>query len=361
MRIGIDCRLAGPDHAGIGRYSAHLVRELLQLSPSTDWVLFCSNSAQADFLLEGSRAEHVDVVLEPSRHYSLKEQLTVPAAFTKAKLDILHVPHFNVPLLYGKPFVVTIHDLLWHAQRGQAVTTLSPWAYWAKYLGYRAITNHAIGAAKKIFVPSEEIKRTVSHYYPNAKEKIIVTYEGVELRKPERLTQAVPKNYLLFVGSLYPHKNIAVILKALQSLPDLHLVLVGSRSVFSKDVQQLVQLLDLEQRVHFFGRASEGELHTLYQHAKALVQPSFSEGFGLTGIEAMAAGTPVIASDIPIFHEVYQDAALFADPHRPAQFVEAIKQLSQRRQTLTARGKQVIKRYSWKTMAELTFAAYSQH
>ena len=358
MRIGIDCRLAGPDHAGIGRYTAELVNNLLSVSISIEWVLFCSIQQQAKYLIGSNKSQQVRAVICTIQHYSLAEQFVLPWIFYQEKLDLLHVPHFNVPLAYRKPYFITIHDLLWHHHRGQQVTTLHPWMYWLKYLGYRLVASQAIKTAKHIFVPSEEIKQILHQFYPTVQNKIEVTYEGVSLEPPQTLRKSLPNNYLLFVGSLYPHKNIAVVLKALQKIPKLNLVLVGSRSVFSAQVQALVTSLDLENRVTFFGRATEGELHSLYKNAQALVQPSLSEGFGLTGIEAMAAGTPVIASDIPIFHEVYQDAALFCQPYDPKSFVQAIQQLPKRKKDLRTRGLKLSKQYSWQKMANATLSAY---
>lgn len=360
MRIGIDCRLAGLDHAGIGRYTAQLVRLLLSQRSSFDWVLFCSNQTQADYLLDKNTNQNVRVVFCPIKHYSLAEQAWLPWIFYRERLDLLHVPHFNVPFVYHKPFVMTIHDLLWHHHRGQTVTTLHPWIYWFKYFGYRLVTTLSILKTKHIFVPSKEIFDTLLQYYPSAKNKTEITYEGVSLSPSVKLHQPVPNNFLLFVGSLYPHKNIVVVLKALQQLPKLSLVLVGSRSVFSQQIKQLVTTLDLDKQVVFFGRASDGELHTLYQKAQALVQPSLSEGFGLTGLEAMAAGTPVIASDIPIFHEIYQDAALYCQPHDPQSFVRAIKQLATQRRALIAKGRHQSQKYSWEKMTQQTLTAYQR-
>lgn len=360
MRIGIDCRLAGPDHAGIGRYTAQLVRVILSKPSSVEWVVFCSNQAQADYLLDKNINQNVRVVFCPIKHYSVAEQVWLPWLFYREKLDLLHVPHFNVPFAYRKPFVITIHDLLWHDYRGQSVTTLQPWIYWFKYFGYRLVTTLSIRMAKHIFVPSKEVFDTLLQYYPSAKNKIEITYEGVSLSPPAKLRQPLPNHFLLFVGSLYPHKNIVVVLKTLQQLPKLNLVLVGSRSVFSQQIQQLVATLDLERRVVFFGRATDGELHTLYQKALALMQPSLSEGFGLTGLEAMAAGTPVIVSDIPIFHEIYQDAALYCQPHDPNSFVQAIKLLTTQRKSLIAKGRRQSQKYTWEKMAQKTLTAYQQ-
>ena len=108
MRIGIDCRLAGLQHAGIGRYTAQLVLHLIRSRSNVEWVLFCQSREQADEFIGKSPVANVRVVLAKVSHYSIAEQLYLPWIFYREQLDLLHVPHFNVPLLYLKPFVVTI-------------------------------------------------------------------------------------------------------------------------------------------------------------------------------------------------------------------------------------------------------------
>ncbi|PIR62307.1 MAG: hypothetical protein COU65_04145, partial [Candidatus Pacebacteria bacterium CG10_big_fil_rev_8_21_14_0_10_42_12] len=133
-RIGIDCRLSGVRNAGIGRYVSNLVHELLPLSKSeVTLVLFFYDEVQQAEVLGRDVPENCEVVLAPVQHYSFSEQLRLPTIFRKAKIDLLHVPHFNVPLFYQGKYVVTIHDLLWHERKGRAVTTLAPTVYWLKY------------------------------------------------------------------------------------------------------------------------------------------------------------------------------------------------------------------------------------
>lgn len=360
MRVGIDCRLAGKNHAGIGRYTQELVTRLVKQHPDHSWVLFFSSKDQAQEVL-GDVFDSVEIVYISSRHYTISEQVEVWLAVKKANLDLLHVPHFNIPLLTFVPLVVTIHDLLWHEQRGGAVTTLSGWKYWIKYLGYRVVTQVAVWKAQTIIVPAETIKETIESYYPGTSKKIVVTYEGASdsfllskkiLKKPE-------KN-LVFVGSLYPHKNVALVVQALIDLPGYSLSIIGSRSVFRERLEKLVTALALQKRVHFLGFQADQEVARVLSTAHALVQPSISEGFGLTGIEAMAAECPVIASRIPIFSEIYKNAAVLFNPHEVSDFVLAVKKLEQNevRKIHIQRGLELSGRYSWDTMATKTFAVY---
>lgn len=359
MRIGIDCRLSGNAHAGIGRYIENLIVRLPQLAPDITWVFFFYDQAQVPTF--ATKSENLELRFAPIKHYSLAEQLSLPSYFNEAQLDLLHIPHFNVPLTYQGKLVITIHDLLWHEYKGLLVTTLNPLAYWVKYAAYRFITTHAIAQALTIFVPSETVKQTLLRYYPSTHSKITVTTEGVSGDfKPTSQTPLL-NHELVYVGSLYPHKNVEVVLKALTQLPAWKLHLVGSRTVFQDRIKKRVRDLQLDSQVVFHGPLSDQALTTLLHHSTALIQPSLSEGFGLTGVEAMSAGVPVIASDIPVFREIYQDGALYFNPHHDPELVSLLKNLtSATLATIGKKGGRVSARYSWDVMAKRTLAAYRQ-
>lgn len=363
QRIGIDCRLAGTHHAGIGRYIENIVRRCTR-DTRFEWVLFFQNNRQANTVLPGKNA-HVKRVYVPIRHYSLLEQIMLPFLFWRERLDLLHVPHFNIPLLYPKKIVVTIHDLLWHEHRGTSVTTLPAWQYWLKYSAYKVVTSIALRRARGIFVPSKTVKKILTQYYPKSDPKIVVTPEGVEdvyMRPTSKIThnQLIEKK-LVYTGSLYPHKNVKLVIQALTFLPEFTLAIVGSRTVFQENMRQFVQQQGVQKRVQFLGYLTDDELLKLYRKSYALVFPSLSEGFGLPGLEAMAAGLPVVASDIPIFREVYAEAAAFFDPRSVAELVETIRTLEPSRSLLQAAGRKRVEKFNWDTTAQLTVSEYERH
>ncbi len=360
QRIGLDCRLAGEQHAGIGRYTQNLVQRLVT-NQQYYWVLFFFSKKQANEILGDQKnlPTNVEIIITPVRHYSLKEQLVLPIIFNQARLDLLHIPHFNIPIFYSGKIVVTIHDLLWHEQRGSHVTTLPSWQYWLKYGAYQFTVKQAVNRAKKIFVPSETVAKIVKKYYPNIKTKLVTTYEGIaDSFLSTKIEKKPTKNQLVYTGSLYPHKNIEVVFRALKKLPEFNLKLVGSRSVFQQETMKLAKKYQVENQVEFLGRLSDQQLIELYQESYALVFPSLSEGFGLPGLEAMAVGLPVIASDIPIFQEIYQDSAAYFDPNSAEELVEKIRILGPSRAILAKTGKKLITKYSWSTMADTTLAIY---
>jgi glycosyltransferase involved in cell wall biosynthesis len=374
IRIGIDCRLAGRRHAGIGRYIQNLVIRLPKIAPQVDWVYFFADQQHGEEVLaslDETYRKKISIVFAPYRHYSLVEQMKMPQIFRRANLDLLHVPHFNVPLRWKGNTIVTIHDLLWHEYKGTEVTTLPQWQYWMKYGMYKQTVKHAVQTAKHIIVPAKTIQDTVLRYFPKVKSKITVTTEGIddsfwsELKKapPKKTNITSPANEktFIYVGSLYPHKNVKLVIDALSQLPEYQLLIVGTRNVFQTQLSTYVQQKKLEHQVKFLGYVPDEELLPLFQRCTALVQPSFSEGFGLTGVEAMAARLPILASHIPIFKEIYQDAAEYFDPSSCESFITAVHALEKAdRQNVIEKGYALAQKYSWDTMAQDTWNVYQK-
>ncbi len=356
MKIGIDCRLSGISHAGIGRYIENLISRLPDENPDIEWVYFYRSQDQ---ILK--KWKNVKYVAAPIRHYTFQEQLQLLSIFNQEKLDLLHVPHFNIPIMYPGKLVVTIHDLLWHQQKGTQVTTLKPWQYWGKYAGYKMVASQAINKADKILVPTNTIKKTLQQYYPGTKSKITVTHEGVDQRllKYKNIKVKKKPNSLIYVGSLYPHKNVEIILKALQELPQWKLTVVGSRDVFQQKLSKKAEELEVSSQIKFAGYLTDKDLAREIITSTALIQPSLSEGFGLTGIEALSLNTPLIASKIPVFKEIYQDAAIYFNPKSSDELVKQIKQISKLK-PVKDKMKKITDKYCWDEMTRETLKAYQQ-
>lgn len=358
MRIGIDARLAGSAHGGIGRYTEELLRNVT-VSREHHWMVFLHHKGQLPWL-ETRTEKNVEVVYAPIRHYTLQEQVVLPRVFSDAKVDLLHVPHFNVPLLYQGKIVVTIHDLLWHERRDRNATTLSPLMHLLKYRAYKFVAETAIRRAAKVIVPTEHVKQIVKLF--TTEKYIVVTPEGISdayRTGAEHAERLYP--YIVYTGSLYPHKNVTYVLDILEQMRELHAVIVSGRSVFHTTFWSEVMKRKLEQRVHIESSMGDDAVASLYVSAVALVFPSFSEGFGLPGLEAMACGCPVLASDIPVFREVYQDAAMYIDPHDPTTAVRELKQLLQEpklKLVYQRKAETVLRMYSWKHMAQQTLHIY---
>lgn len=366
MRIGIDVRLWGTQHAGIGRYTEELVRNLHKVDKENSYILFCRKKDLKDIPV---KKEWRKVVVDVP-HYTLREQVVLPFIFSRQKLDLLHVPHFNVPVVYSRAFVVTIHDVLWHEVKGPTVTTLPAPLYATKYFGYKVVVANALYKAEKIIAPSVTVKEDLLKRFRLPDEKVVVTHEGFSVKKPlgeKKSIEILEKHkikapYLLYVGNLYPHKNVGAVVAALKLMNNPpRLVVVCGRSVFWKRFKKFVERENAEGFVKLVGYVSDEELAALYKNAEAFVFPTLSEGFGLPGLEAMAYGTPVVCSDIPVLREVYGDAALYFNPKDANEIANAVMRVyasGKLRSELVARGKEQVKRYSWLKMAEETLRVY---
>lgn len=384
MRIGIDARMSGPAHAGIGRYVENLIKELSK-NKNLELVLFVRKSNQA-IRQSGNQA----IVEADIPHYSLAEQFLMPGIIKKAQVDLMHFPHFNIPVFYTGKYVVTIHDLIKHASRGMETTTRTPWLYWLKYLGYKFVFRQAVKRAVKILVPSQWVKKQLIEIYGLPEDKVVVTYEGVG-EKFQHSAFSLPrgkagiqhsaqvlskykisKPFIIYTGSLYPHKNIERLIQSISAigrsapggkLVKISLVISCARSVFWERLKKEVQELDAEKFVNLVGFAPDEELAVLYTQAEAFVFPTLSEGFGLPGLEAMACGCPVVCSDIPVLREVYGEAAEYFDPYDISDMAEKIKRVTGDQATkdrLRNDGLEQVKKYSWAKMAKETLKVYGE-
>lgn len=367
MRIGIDARLGGSKHAGIGRYVEELLRGVVAIPSNHTWVVFCESRQQFPWLegLAQRSGNNLEIRVTPVRHYTLREQVLMPIAFLAARLDLLHVPHFNVPLIYRGKLVVTIHDLLWHEVKDHRATTLPPWLHGLKHRAYKLVAERAIRKASVVIVPSKEVKRKLLVLSPRVTVEVV--YEGVTPTEPSSTYRpaSLKDPFILYVGSLYPHKNVESVLRALKLLPKYTLVVCSSRTVFSEKFVNTAKRIGVQDRLRMLGYVSDADIAALERRTVALVQPSKSEGFGLTGLEALCNGAPVLASDIPVFREIYGELALFADTTSPRALADALLQLEQEqshwRQKIAVGRADLLNKYNWPTMAQRTLALYERN
>lgn len=368
MRIAIDARLFGLEHTGIGRYVKKLVEGISSSDSPHDFIFFVRPPHHHEI----KSTQKCQVVVADIGHYTLKEQFVLPKLITREHVDLVHFPHFNVPFLYRAPFIVTIHDLLWHNVLGFSVTTLDPLRYAVKYLGYRLVVRHAVSTAEKIIVPSLWVKKELEERFKLPDEKTVVTSEGVDRNfsgnLPSLLQPEITQPYLVYTGSLYPHKNVLTLLKALSLInqkltPKMTLVLVSTRSIFTAKILAEAKSLGLSAWVKHLGFLEDTSLASLYSQSLAVIEPSTSEGFGLTGLEAMAASCPVIAARATALPEIYGHAALFFEPKNhqelAAQILSLLKNPRQRLKLIKL-GRAQAQKYTWEKMVNATLRVYDE-
>ncbi len=368
MRIGIDARFYGSLGKGLGRYTERLITYLEQLAPEDEFVVFLRQENWEHYTPANARFTKQ---LADYRWYGVAEQYHMPRLVRAAGIDLMHYPHFNVPLLSPSPFIVTIHDLILTHFPTRRATTLGPVTYWAKQLAYRVTLSRAVSRAAHILTVSNFTKQDIQQYFGYDPKKITVTYEAVDPFPPPDADDAalvraagIAGRYLLYVGNAYPHKNLEQFITFLKALPatfaDLSLVVVCKPDYFLDRFRNQVQVAGLASRVHFPGYVDDASLGALYRHAHAYVFPSLYEGFGLPPLEAMAQGAPVLSSDAACMPEVLGDAAIYFNPKDVRGMLAALERLSTPsfRDAHVHAGKQWVQRYAWRALAEQTLAVY---
>lgn len=368
MRIGIDARFFGPQETGLGRYVDRLIHHLQQIDDHNEYVVFLRRPAFDTWQPSNSKWSKT---LADYRWYSLAEQRHMPALLRGASLDLVHFPHFNVPLKYHRPYVVTVHDLTLYRYPTARASTLGFVSFWIKYFIFREMFSRAIRKANAVLTVSAFSKQDIVQRFHIPAEHITVTYESVDPLAPpaaaDVLTErGIHQPYLLYVGNAYPHKNLERLLEAWQQSQageqGAQLVLVGKNDFFAKRLKTFAEQQHIP-GVVWFGFASDTELATVYQRAQAYFFPSLSEGFGLPGLEAMQAGVPVYAARASCLPEIYGQAANYFDPLNVTDIATSIKRAlhdTLERPRLIAAGRQRLSQYSWSTMARQTLELYEK-
>lgn len=355
MKIAIDCRLW--NQGGVGRYIRNLVWHLEKIDHHNQYTLFFYQQ------LPKTISSRFQTQLTNAKWHSLREQLSLTKELQQGNFDLVHFPYFSHPLSYNRPFVITLHDLtVKHFATGKATTQWLP-IYALKRWGYSLVLKHAVNQARQILVPSQTVKTDLLTHFPEVKNKLAVTYEGLGLD----LLQAKPKSvslptkqFWLYVGNFYPHKNVSLLLRALKELKEKSqtLVLIGPKDLFAQQVQQEISQLGIIEQVVMLNNVTNAQLVWLYQRALGLVLPSLFEGFGLPVLEAAYFGCPLFLSDIPIFKEIAPKQACFFNPHSVLSLKQQLLKVNKRRNLQTP--KNYWQRFSFATMAKQTLAVYQQ-
>jgi len=375
MKIIIDARMYGLEHTGIGRYIINLINQIDKISfqseDKNEYIILLRKKYFDSLVFKN---KNIKKVLADYSHYSFKEQFLLPFQLFLLKPNVVHFPHFNVPFLWFGKYVVTIHDLIKHQSRGIKTTTHNPFIYWLKHIFYLFIVYSAVKRAKKVITPSKWWKNELIKIYNLTQDKVVVTYEGVDDKfkfKKESSSNVlekfkIKKPFVIYTGSLYPHKNADRLLEAIIKINrekkiKLNLVLVCARNFFLKRFEKKVKDKKAESLVKLVGFVDDKDLVALYKEAEAFVFPSLLEGFGLTGLEAMSLGLPTICSSASCLPEVYGQAVAYFDPLDINDMVEKIIQVvsdDDFKKCLTKAGFKKVKEYSWNKMAKETLMIY---
>lgn len=389
MKIGIDARLYGPKQGGLGRYLQQLIEGLEKTDLQNDYVVFLR---QENFFAYTPVNPRFKKALADVPWYGWQEQILLPRILKKENCDFVHFPHWNIPVFYNKKFIVTIHDLILFHYPSRQSSTLGPLKYFFKNLAYRFILRHAVKKATQIITPSNFTKQDVTKNLHVPEEKITVTYLAPVLKnniqyptlptgrqvsntnnqqnndKNQEILQkhGITKNYLLYVGVAYPHKNLERLVRAWKMFEkqnkNFQLVLVGKKNYF---YDRLInsEIFKSCKDVIFTDFILDENLVDIYKNSSAYIFPSLYEGFGLPPLEAMQYGIPVISSNKTCLPEILGDAALYFEPQNEQDICSKINLIltdSDTRQKLINNIPDILSKYSQKNTAETTLSVYKK-
>ncbi len=365
MRIGIDARLAHYRQAGISRYTLQLIEGLAR----------CNTQHEDEFVILQSIKSREPILDRPN--FSLRrlvtpshhrfEQLLLPLELSTVRLDVLHSPDFVPPFKRKFRSVITIHDLAF---------MLYPHFLTKDAARYYGQIDQAVKSADAIIAVSQATKKDIVSLLGVPESKVTVIYEAASpsfrpLKMPDLVQRVrerfgVFSDFILFVNTIEPRKNVPMLLKAFRRLldnyhPDVKLLLAGEKGWLYDEVFRLSTALNLAEDVIFLGRVSTEELLWLYNTARMLVAPSLYEGFGLTPLEAMACGTPVVVSNVSSLPEVVGDAGLLVNPNDDDALAVAMWRLlsePELRECLIQKGFKRAAFFSWDKAARETLDLY---
>jgi glycosyltransferase involved in cell wall biosynthesis len=364
MRIALDLRRI--HNPGIGRYMRCLVEAMLAQESGHEFLLILPPDSP-DATPPSPRAERISCT---SKYYSLREQIELPRILRRHGADLLHSPHFVIPLASACPAIVTIHDAIYIACAEDLPSRLGR-AY------YRRMMTAAARRSVRVLTVSNFSKSDIVRRLDIDLEKIEVIHSGVSpafqrITDSARLKQvrrkySIDGEFILYVGIYKPRKNHAGLLRAFQKLTATglaaQLVIAGPLGRGETELKRLARELDLEERLRFTGLVDDVELAALYSAARVYACPSLYEGFGFTVVEAMACGTPVVCSRETSLPEIAGEAALYADARNAEEFAGALFRAffdEKLRAELIQKGYENCRRFSWDHAAAQTLDAYER-
>ncbi len=361
LRIGFDGRDLLRKRTGVVNYTVHLAR-LLAHRPDVDFLVY------ADGFADPSVTPPADV---PLRRLGappvLWKHAALPLALWRDRVSLFHSPTGTLPLWAPGRQVVTIHDLF---------ADVAPvWFPGRMALQLQRAQRRAATVADLVIAVSENTRQDVIRRYGLAPERVRVVHNGVDharFRPPEpgldldgvTARYGVRRPFVLCVGSLMPWRNAPRLLRAVAALRargcDLDLLFVG-RDIWGTDPTASIAREQGWSWAHFAGYVRDEDLPALYAAAAVFAYPSLYEGFGIPPVEALACGTPVVASTAASLPEVLGDAALLVDPTDERALADALERAAtdpELRAMLRATGFERAARYSWSGTAEETMRVY---
>ncbi len=356
MRIGIDARSLAIE-GGVKTYLINLINELSKLDKTNQYYLYYdSKKCLGTFNYKNFK----EILLENKNKLLIPfwEQITLRNQIIKDELDIFHGPKNTIPLFLPKKImlIVTVLDLTPFILSGEM--KFIDELFWKLFLPL------SVKKANKVICISNATKNDLINLIGTNKEKINVIYLGTP-KIGKNCKKKISKNYFLIVGALRPRKNIERILFAFNDFLKINknfkLIIVGKNLNNSVKIKNIVDKLNLNEKVNFVGVISQSKLNNFYSNSTAYLYPSLYEGFGLPILEAQALSCPVITSNISSMPEIAGNGAIMVNPRSISDITLAMEKIVKNnvlRLDLIKKGKSNIKKFNWKKCAKETLLLY---
>ena len=380
MNIAIDARRIRD--FGVGTYIRNLLQALAAAESGHHYSIISAPEDRPEF---GNLPANFQVCPYPGRDSSRLDHFALPRLLRSLRTDVTHIPFHRVPLLLDKPYAVTIHDL---------ASIFYDDATGLLHAAHRFRLRRGLARADRIIAVSGATQRDVMNLAPEAAARVRLIYNApdplfLQRRAPATSPagpQAVSRErhrileryqirypFLLYAGSIRPQKNIPRLIEAfavarsnLEShagYRDLRLIVIGDEISRHPDVRRAVIHSRVEQCVRFLGFIPFDTLRIFHELATAFVFPSLYEGFGLPPLEAMASGTPVIASSVSSLPEVVGGAAMLVNPENVFDIARGMTEVllnDQLREELIVKGRRQAASFSWARTAEEVLKVYEE-
>ena len=371
MNIAINTLSVTPQRGGVKTYLTNLIKKLAEVDRNNIYYLFVSpiNETLFDIKKENFKEIYFPLYSDNRILRIMLEQLLIPFYIKKHKIDVLFSPGNFATIFPGCKQVLVIQGPLTirEIREKYAPKEIS----WMQGFYYNIMLPISARKADKIIAVSNDIKKHLLNQVKIPEQKIQVIYEGVDLNflKSSVDEPPHPKPYILFLSTLFKYKNADKLLMAFAKLKNErkipHTLVVVGRDP-RNEMEKLKRIVDeekLSDYVIFTGAVPHEKIAPLYKNADVFVYPSSVETFGLPVLEAMACGTPVVASNRMSVPEVAGDAALIVDPDNIGEMAEAIYRVitdEKLRESLIKKGYERVKQFSWEKTARETLRVFEE-
>jgi len=373
VKVAIDIRRM--NEFGVGTYTRNVIRALGRQDRENEYFLLGSAERAAEI---GFLPANFKVIPLQQPETPISSFLRYRATIKRLQCSLVHIPHlFWMPRHLRCPYVMTVHDVLEHLSRARGLSALR------RALHFQ-LTRQVLKGASRIFAVSTFTKNEIVNLFGISARHIEVIYNAIDERflhghaseadrklLAERYQVSYP--FLLYAGRISPHKNVGRIIEAFSVLkaelakqdkyPDLKLIIIGDELSRNSDLRRTVVRGGVQNDVRFLGFVPIDVLRVFYDAAKVFVFPSLYEGFGLPPLEAMAHGTPVLASNTSSLPEVVGNAAVMVNPENVFEIMHALHRVlldQTLREKLKKRGYEQAQKFSWDVAARDLITTYKE-